>query len=64
MADNSLQYLQGEAVDWACTEISVDGQPFSAGFTSLDWSTLKSSAGGCTRCTPDPKGKRHTWPSG
>lgn len=37
MADNSLQYLQGEAPDWASTEISVDGQPFSAGFTSLDW---------------------------
>ena len=43
MADNSLQYLQGEAVDWACTEISVDGQPFSAGFTSLDWSTKVTS---------------------
>ena len=37
MADNSLQYLQGEAVDWAATEISVDGQPFAAGFTSLEF---------------------------
>ena len=37
MADNSLQYLQGQAVDWAATEISVDGQPFSAGFTSLEF---------------------------
>ena len=37
MADNSLQYLNGEAVDWSATEISVDGQPFSAGFTSLEF---------------------------
>ena len=37
MADNSLQYLQGEAVDWAATEISIDGQPFAAGFTSLEF---------------------------
>lgn len=42
MADNSLQYLQGEAVDWACTEISVDGQPFAAGFTSLEWKTKRT----------------------
>lgn len=39
MADNSLQFLQGLAVDWASTEISVDGQPFAAGFTSLEYST-------------------------
>ena len=37
MSDNSPQYLQGQRVDWAATEIIIDGQPYAAGFTSLDW---------------------------
>jgi len=34
---SSLQFLQGEAIDWGCTEVSVEGQPFAAGFTSMEW---------------------------
>lgn len=35
--ESSLQFLQGAAIDWGCTEVSIDGLPFTAGFTSMEW---------------------------
>ena len=57
MADNSLQYLQGEAVDWAATEISVDGQPFAAGFTSLEYSSKLTPEMLYTNGSSDPQSR-------
>ena len=57
MADNSLQYLQGQAVDWAATEISVDGQPFAAGFTSLEYSTKLTPEMLYTNGSSDPQAR-------
>ncbi len=55
--ESSLQFLQGEAIDWGCTEISIDGLPFTAGFTSMDWKGKLTPEMLYVNGSPDPQAR-------
>lgn len=54
---SDLQHLQGQAVDWGSTEVSIDGQPFAAGFTSMSYKGSLKPEMVYVNGSPDPQAR-------